>query len=467
MRSISFIISVVAIILIALCSLGNAARPLVVNTDDSPKQGTPPHKYDVGETDEEDFSGDEGSGDEEYSEDDEDWDEEYEATLLDALKIYSSESHTVLEKALKAGGLTTAVEIQADGSIAGTNIDDELWQAEFALSALRQEMELLTIVGQSTGFFPPDENEGEEEEYDDDDDNNESGHDSWSPDVVQKTQEVLFGEGHDAVIEKFLEDDPELKKMLHGIEDKKYAAQLFLDIKYEADMKARLDPEKWYKYNYWELHAYFGCARVFGGQRLVYDSEKWAGIRDYWNVFKKNDEKKKPLDKKGPRTYQFNEDSFDLSIALDPFQAGEKGRGLKAKQDVKKGELVFKATNNTLIFTHGHTWRMMLFAFYDERGEVDDPVDADTTCDLLVWSWVQTLEEDGPLVVVMDLDNGSLLNEGRDEVGWDPPNVICGQEGDTICFMAYYATKDIKAGDEILCDYREFAYLDSWPEMGL
>jgi SET domain-containing protein len=33
--------------------------------------------------------------------------------------------------------------------------------------------------------------------------------------------------------------------------------------------------------------------------------------------------------------------------------------------------------------------------------------------------------------------------------------------------MEYYATRDIKTGDEILCDYREFAMLDSWEDMGL
>jgi hypothetical protein len=72
-------------------------------------------------------------------------------------------------------------------------------------------------------------------------------------------------------------------------------------------------------------------------------------------------------------------------------------------------------------------------------------------------------------VVVADFDLGSLLNEGREdgESGFDPPNVRCGNEGDTMCMMEYYATKDIQSGDEILCDYREFAYLDSWGAMGL
>ncbi len=80
---------------------------------------------------------------------------------------------------------------------------------------------------------------------------------------------------------------------------------------------------------------------------------------------------------------------------------------------------------------------------------------------------MQTLEEGGPLVIVADFDNGSLLNEGRDEKGWEPPNVRCGKVGDERCMISYYATKDMKEDDELLCDYNEFAELDSWPDMGL
>ena len=108
-----------------------------------------------------------------------------------------------------------------------------------------------------------------------------------------------------------------------------------------------------------------------------------------------------------------------------------------------------------------------LFANYDERNEKGESFDAETTCDLLVWSWVQTLEEDGPLLMVVDFDNVSLLNKGRDEPDWESPNVRCEKDGDTMYMVKYYLTKDIKNGDYLLCDYREFAMLDSWEGMGL
>ena len=80
---------------------------------------------------------------------------------------------------------------------------------------------------------------------------------------------------------------------------------------------------------------------------------------------------------------------------------------------------------------------------------------------------MQTLEEDGPLLIVIDFDNVSLLNKGWDEPDWEPPNVRWGDEGDTMYMMEYYATKDINNGGELLCDYREFAMLDSWEGVGL
>ncbi|KAL3817423.1 hypothetical protein ACHAXA_011052 [Cyclostephanos tholiformis] len=231
-------------------------------------------------------------------------------------------------------------------------------------------------------------------------------------------------------------------------------------------MVSNMDLDRWYTLSYWQLHAYFGCARVFAFSRPLYTPEMWTELRQLWRDFAvKDKESMPPLKENEPeRTYQFGTDSFDPP--MEPFQSGIKGRGLRAKRDIARGEMVFKATNNTVIFTRGHTWRLFLFHIYERHGE-DGPFDSGMTCDALIWSWVQTLEEDGDPIVVADFDNGSLLNEGRDEEGWDPPNVRCGKKGDTMCMMEYYATEDIQTGDEILCDYREFAMLDSWIDIGL
>eukprot|EP00984_Skeletonema_dohrnii_P017158 scaffold7749_cov105-Skeletonema_dohrnii-CCMP3373.AAC.2 len=230
------------------------------------------------------------------------------------------------------------------------------------------------------------------------------------------------------------------------------------DIRNEAARRRQLDPEMWTRFSYWDLHDFFGCEKAFDSPRPLWTDQQWYDVWDLYHEFIEEDKKDGPFTK--VRAYQYSKDYMDLSQNAIPFQSGEKGRGLQAVRDIKAGELVFKATNNTIVFNYGHTWRKLLFAV-NER-------DPSITCDMHVWSWVQDLYDGGPMKIVMDLDSGSLLNEGRDNVkGWDPPNVQCGLPDATRCDMDYYAYRDIKKGDELLIDYREFAFLDSWPAMGL
>mmetsp|Transcript_12640 Transcript_12640/g.18802 ORF Transcript_12640/g.18802 Transcript_12640/m.18802 type:complete len:571 (+) Transcript_12640:3-1715(+) len=230
------------------------------------------------------------------------------------------------------------------------------------------------------------------------------------------------------------------------------------DIRNEAARRRTLDPKMWARFSYWDLHDFFGCEKAFDSPRPLWTDQQWYDVWDLYHEFIEEDKKDGPFTK--VRAYQFSKDYMDLSQNAIPFQSGEKGRGLQAVRDIKAGELVFKATNNTIVFNYGHTWRKLLFAV-NER-------DPSITCDMHVWSWVQDLYDGGPMKIVMDLDSGSLLNEGRDNVkGWDPPNVQCGLPDATRCDMDYYAYRDIKKGDELLIDYREFAFLDSWPDMGL
>eukprot|EP00986_Skeletonema_menzelii_P010986 scaffold5513_cov141-Skeletonema_menzelii.AAC.2 len=236
-----------------------------------------------------------------------------------------------------------------------------------------------------------------------------------------------------------------------------------VDIRNEAEWRRKLDPEMWEQFSYWEIHAYFGCEKAFDSPRPLWTDQQWKDIRDFYHEFIDEDMNDGDGPYKKVRSYQFSEDEVDFSQSFIPFQSGEKGRGLQAARDIKAGELVFKATNNTIVFNYGHTWRKMLFAVYERFA------DPGLTCDLHVWSWVQDLYDGGPMKVFMDLDSGSLLNEGRDEPGsaWEPPNVQCGKPDAIRCDMDYYAFRDIKEGDELLIDYREFAFLDAWPAMGL
>ncbi|KAL7527677.1 hypothetical protein ACHAXR_002073 [Thalassiosira sp. AJA248-18] len=418
-------------------------------------------------------------------------DDEYESKIQQALSYHGAKSHQLLDRSLQEGGAVAAMEIGPDGNLASatTTSDDgtnaqELWQVEFALKALERELKILNEVKSGLNNLDDDESgdgggddyySGDEDYYSGDDEEYDSG----DEDYYSGDEEYYSGDDSDdyfsgddveyttTALEKEIENlkDESLKAILDAITDQKYKRATYGDIKEEAETKADLDPNLWHEWRYWDLHAFFSCAKVFAQPRNVYDKEKWTDLRQFYHQFVKDDKEEYPIPEGQPeRSYQFSTEYFDPP--LEPFQAGEKGRGLKAARDISKGELVFKATNNTVIFTHGHTWRKFLFAVNERNGE-GEMYDDETACDVLVWSWVQTLEEDGPLVIVADLDNGSLLNEGRDEPNWESPNVRCGQEGDERCMMEYYATKDIKKGNELLCDYREFALLDSWVRMGL
>jgi len=233
------------------------------------------------------------------------------------------------------------------------------------------------------------------------------------------------------------------------------------EIRLEAKVRRGLDPKRWTEFSYWELHAYFACDKIFSSPRPIWTDQQWRELRDFYHEFVEED-KEDEDSPKGLHSYQLTEDQYDLTQNAIPFQSGEKGRGLQAVRDIKAGELVFKATNNTIVFNYGHTWRKLLFAVNERFA------DPGITCDIMVWSWVQDLYDGGPLKIVMDLDSGSLLNEGRDGIpGWEAPNVQCGKPDATRCDMDYFAFRDIKEGDELLIDYNEFAFVDSWPDMGV
>ena len=152
-----------------------------------------------------------------------------------------------------------------------------------------------------------------------------------------------------------------------------------------------------------------------------------------------------------------------------PYQSGgSKGRGLKAARNIQRGDVIFKQTNNTIIFNDGQTFRNFLFKMNDRFS------DPGMVCDILVWAWVQDMEEDNnseiPFVGVVDLDNGNLLNDFGLGDNLDVPleelegivNIQCAGGG-----AACYASKDIAEGEELLGDYSEFVSYYSWTSMGL
>jgi len=87
------------------------------------------------------------------------------------------------------------------------------------------------------------------------------------------------------------------------------------------------------------------------------------------------------------------------------------------------------------------------------------------------------LEEELAIVAELDcsalVNNGELLSAKALAANWDLANMGCiremAQDLPGGCRDNYFALTHIEAGEEILCNYGSFAYLDAelWHEFGL
>lgn len=89
-----------------------------------------------------------------------------------------------------------------------------------------------------------------------------------------------------------------------------------------------------------------------------------------------------------------------------------------------------------------------------------------------MWAYVEDLKgvkadntEMYDRTICVDLDPGSLINDGEDE-----GNVGCDEEAAEFlphgCFLNYFALRDIEPGEELLAIYDDFA-VDDWSSFGL
>lgn len=231
------------------------------------------------------------------------------------------------------------------------------------------------------------------------------------------------------------------------------------DIKNEALARRQLDPSRWDTFGYWEIYHYYACDKIlFSSPRPVWSEQLFRNVRDFYHAFVENNDSPSS-------THQANDDVYDMSQNAIPYQSGgNKGRGLKAARDIKRGDVIFKSSNNTIIFNDGHSFRKFLFEMNERFA------DPGMVCDILVWAWVQDVAGEIPYAGVVDLDNGNLLNDfglgdnlNADlESIKDYVNIRC--RGAT---LECYASKDIAEGDELLGDYSDFVSYYSWTSMGL
>ena len=262
------------------------------------------------------------------------------------------------------------------------------------------------------------------------------------------------------------------------------------DIQWEAWLRRQLDPMLWDTFNYWEIYHYFACNKVLSTQRPWWSEEQYMAVRDFYHEFAANDDE--PFIRYITRsTYQASDEVYDMSEKAIPYQTGTvKGRGLKAARNIQQGETIFKATNNTVVFNTAHTFRKFLFAMNDQFS------DPGMVCDILIWAWVEDVEGEIPIAVVVDLDNGNLLNdwddgwnlgedddeaeykgdewqeeefnEGQDEEDYFDEflNVRC-HKNPTTRALDCFASRDIMEGEELLGPYADFVSDYDYPDIGL
>ena len=212
----------------------------------------------------------------------------------------------------------------------------------------------------------------------------------------------------------------------------------------------------WRSYTVPEMEAHFQCEEAFATTRPWWTSDQWREVRDLYRDFAK---------KNKVGTHQIAKDiTYDFSDIAEPFQAGkEKGRGLRAARDIRKGEVVLRATNNTIVFNDGLTYRKFLFAL-EERFPT-------FACDIMTWNWIHDLDDEGvKFGIGVDLNDNNLINTSDEE---KDVNVRCGTHGeedscDTLRDGMFYASRDIRKGEELVADYGDFVSPShTWEELGL
>lgn len=160
---------------------------------------------------------------------------------------------------------------------------------------------------------------------------------------------------------------------------------------------------------------------------------------------------------------QANAFHFDIVARQSPGM----GRGIFANEDIIQGEVIYDYAK-TAQFSTGQEFR-------DFLGELPDSL----ACDVLMWSYVQNFpdkqiegEEIENLRICTDLDPGSFCNDGGDDeanMAWEFDSEIYypAFNGHGIKISApLTAMRDIKKGEEILCNYGQFS-AGNWDAFGL
>ena len=191
-------------------------------------------------------------------------------------------------------------------------------------------------------------------------------------------------------------------------------------------------PEDWTTWSFGRIRRRFKC------DDYVDNAIKPVPSMGYWNIIR--DAYKNQVDP-----------SFEFDALVPPTQgyrfneAGEgppyyaklsesKDRGLYASRDIAKGEIVHDGRKSDVVFPDAMAWRRFVLALPRKAA-----------CDFTEWTWTQRLEEGGQMRLLTALDISAMMNNGT------PEQINAMPKSSTS--SVFYATRDIKKGEEILTDY--------------
>lgn len=114
-----------------------------------------------------------------------------------------------------------------------------------------------------------------------------------------------------------------------------------------------------------------------------------------------------------------------------------RGRGNFASRNIKEGEMIYNGYTNAAFFQEGESFKRFLSLLSEE-----------VACDVLEWTFMQDLTNDGNAVLGLDMDGGALFNDGS------PHQNMQYKEKWS---LNKYAIRDIQKGEEITEPYDDFS----------
>ena len=238
-------------------------------------------------------------------------------------------------------------------------------------------------------------------------------------------------------LELELEPEPELEPeaKLKGLADILYGG-LYTGV---AQGFIYNDGRVWSHFTVSEMKDHLRCSEYYQrAEQTIHDQDAWKEMRrTYVRVVGAD------ASTVGPPESSYN--GFSR-----PYQVGHNnyGRGIYAKADIPKGSLVWQNIRSAA-FSEGMQFREFVMTLPPELG-----------CDVLQWSYVMDEK------IYCDLDEGSFCNNGY-SVG---SNIDIDEEVSAKFIakagMQLFASRDIKEGEELLCNYASFSDGD-WGLFGL